>query len=146
MNIDSLIRIMQASVAPCVLISGIGLVLLSVANRLARPIDRIRLLCRELKGATQEEKPILREQIAILYKRCRLLQISTALATASIILVSAIILMLFSIFIFNVQLETLVELFFAGSIISLIVSLLFFILDIREALHSVKIEMDRYTI
>lgn len=144
MGIDNLIRIMQLSIAPCVLISGAGLLLLSMVNRLARPIDRIRLLCKELKAASEKEIPLLKEQISILYKRCVLLQASIALVTASIIWVSLLILILFSVFIFNLYPEKTIEFFFALGLICLILSLLFFLLDIRVALRSLKIEINRY--
>jgi len=134
---------MQASIAPCVLISGIGLILLSVTNRLARPIDRIRSLSSELKGATGEEALALKEQILILYRRCQFLRISVASAIASIFFVALIILLLFSIYLFDIHLEILIKSFFAASLICLIISLVYFLLDIRLALHSVKIEINK---
>ena len=143
-NIDNLIRILQASIAPCVLISGLGLLLLSMVNRLARPIDRIRLLCEDLKGAPREDVPILKEQILILYKRCQLLRNSIALMILSIFFVSIIILLLFLIFIFSIPLQFLVELLFTLSMISLIIALLFFLLDIRFTLKSIKMEIDKH--
>lgn len=144
MAIDNLIRIMQMSIAPCVLISGAGLLLLSMVNRLSRPIDRIRLLCKELKAAPEKEQPVLKEQIAILFKRCVLLQVAIALATASIIGVSLLILILFSVFVFHLYLESTIEFFFSASLLCLILSLVFFLLDIRIALRSIKIEINRY--
>ncbi len=144
MGIDTLTRILQASIAPCVLISGLGLLLLSIANRLGRPIDRIRLLCSELKTSSLEESANLKEQISILYKRCQLLQTSVALIVISVFFVSVIILLLFSTHIFYLHLENLIELLFMASLICLISSLVFFLLDIRAALHSVTIEIKKY--
>ena len=144
MSIDNLIKVLQASIAPCVLVSGLALLLLSMTNRLARPIDRIRLLSGELKRASKEDGLSLREQIKILYKRCRLLQTSITFTTVSILFVSLIILMLFSTYIFNIHLELLVEIFFMGSLICLIVAVIYFIWDIRFSLHSVKIEIDKH--
>ena len=104
MTIENLIGILQASIAPCVLISGLALLLLSMVNRLSRPIDRIRLLCGEVKRSLAEDLPLLREQITILYKRCQLLQSAITLTTLSIFLVSVIILILFLTYIFNIHL------------------------------------------
>ncbi len=36
------VQVLQASIAPCVMISGVGLLLLSFSNRLSRPLDRVR--------------------------------------------------------------------------------------------------------
>jgi hypothetical protein len=41
MVLDSMSTILQAAIAPTVLISGIGLLLLSMTNRYARPLDRL---------------------------------------------------------------------------------------------------------
>ena len=144
MSIDDLIKVLQASIAPCVLISGLALLLLSMTNRLARPIDRIRLLSGELRRIPKEEGTSLREQIKILYKRCHLLQTSITFTMVSILLVSVIILILFSTYIFNIHLESLVEIFFMGSLICLIAAVVYFIWDIRFSLRSVKIEIDKH--
>lgn len=141
MPIDNLTRILQASIAPCVLISGLGLLLLSIANRLGRPIDRIRLLCGDLKRGPREEIPALQKQITILYHRCQLLQTSAALIIVSIILAGLIILMLFTAYLFAISLEVPIEIFFIISLICLTLSLLFFLRDIQVALNSIKIEI-----
>jgi len=143
MTTQDLIQVLQASIAPTVLISGVGLLLLSMVNRLARPIDRIRLLGRELKTASKQEAALLQEQIDILYKRCQLLQKVISLAIASIVCVSLIILLLFSTHIFNLNLSAAVEIIFTLGLIFLIGSLICFLWDIQQALHSVKIEINR---
>jgi len=141
---DSLIKILQASFAPCVLISGLGLLLLVLTNRLARPIDRIRLLCKELTALSGHDKQTVQDQVMILYQRCRLLQASIALTTLSIFFASVIVFVLFFTYILEVQSGILVKFFFAASLLSLISSLLCFMLDVRLSLHSVKMEVDRH--
>ena len=140
---DDLIKVLQASFAPCVLISGLGLLLLTLANRLGRPLDRIRILCRELEHAPREEKKALQEQIQILYKRSRFLQFSLALVTLSMFFVSTIILTLFGAFTLHVDLVLLIKLFFAMSILCLMASLFFFFLDIQFVLNSIRLQITR---
>ena len=140
---DDLIRVLQASFAPCVLISGLGLLLLTLTNRIAKPIERIRLLCRELERAQEKETPALREQVRILYRRARLLQASIALLVASIFFVSVLMFMLFSAFVFHVPVEFLVKLLFMASLVCLMTALLFFMMDVRMALNSIKVEINR---
>ena len=142
-NIDNLIRILQASVAPCVLISGLGLLLLSLVNRFARPMDIIRSLCENLKSAPHEEIPLIKEQVMVLYQRCQLLRSSIALIILSIFFVSGIILSLFLIFVFNAPLQLFVELLFILSMASLISALVFFLLDIKLTLKSVKMNIEK---
>ena len=56
-----LVQALQASIAPCVLISGDGLLLLSLSNRLSRPIERIRHLCDVIKAHPQRDHDAARE-------------------------------------------------------------------------------------
>lgn len=142
MTIDDLIKILQASIAPVIMISGIGLILLTMTNRLGRSIDRIRLLTSELSTATQEKRKQLRPQIDILFRRCRYLQTAIVLATTSIFSVSVIILLLFSIYTFHINLVPMVQVLFVFGLISLIFALVFFLRDIGLALSSVRIEIE----
>ncbi|MFH1857550.1 MAG: DUF2721 domain-containing protein [Candidatus Omnitrophota bacterium] len=143
---ENVVGVLQASFAPCVLVSGLGLLLLTMSNRLSRPIDRIRQLCRELETTSDKEIPSLQEQIRILYKQCRLLRASIAFITISIFFAATIIFLLFFSYRFGIHLEFLVEAAFAASLISLIASLVFFLLDIRLSLNSVKMEIERHLV
>jgi len=141
MTVDGLIKVLQASIAPCVLISGAGLLLLSMTNRLSRPIDRIRLLCADSRKAPSDVRPIIREQIDILYRRCQFLRVAILLAGVSISFVSLIILMLFVSYTLDIQLVYLIEFSFLASLICLILSLVFFLTDVNLSLQSIKIEI-----
>ena len=144
MSIEDLVRILQASIAPCIFISGLGLLLLSMTNRLTRPVDRIRSMFHEIDSASSEQTALMHKQMAIYYKRCRLLQIAIALIVASIFFVSVIMLMLFSTLVFDLQLVFFIKLFFMISLVCLIVALTFFLFDIRITLKSLKIEVKKY--
>ena len=48
MPIPAVVQILTASIAPVIVISGVGLLLLSITNRYGRAIDRARLLMRDL--------------------------------------------------------------------------------------------------
>jgi hypothetical protein len=50
----SVVQILTASIAPVIVISGVGLLLLSISNRYGRAIDRARLLARELGESDSE--------------------------------------------------------------------------------------------
>ena len=142
MNTDDIIKILQGSIAPTILISGVGLLLLSMTNRLARSIDRARELCKEIQESPGKDHSQTYHQIDILYLRCRYLQTTVALATTTIICVSIIILALFSMFVFQVNLIYFVQILFTVGLLTLIASLLLFLRDISLGLNSVKIEIE----
>lgn len=143
MSTENFIQSLQASIAPCIFLSALGLVLLSMTNRLGRSIDRIRNFTAVLKAATaKDEEALLRGQIAILYRRSRILQMAIGLVATSMFFVSVIMLMLFSTLAFNIELIALIKLFFIASLVCFNLSLVFFFWDIRLSLGSLKIEMD----
>ncbi len=144
MGIADLIVILQTSMAPVVLISGIGLLLLSMTNRIGRPIDRIRALTQELRHAEGDQRRILLEEIDILYHRAKLLRVAVTLAVLSIFLVATMILALFVAVTFGTSLEGVIELLFSGSLLSLVASLALFLWDIQLGLNSIKLEIDRW--
>lgn len=51
MSLTQLIPTLQLAIGPVILISGVGLLLLSMTNRFGRIIDRARALNRDLRGA-----------------------------------------------------------------------------------------------
>ena len=144
MSITDLLMILQTSMAPCVLISGVGLLLLSMTNRIGRPIDRIRVLTHELRRAEGDQRRILLEEIDILYKRAILLRVAVTFSILSIFLAATIILALFVTATSGASLEVVIELLFSGSLLSLVVSLVLFLWDIQLGLESIKIEIDRW--
>lgn len=143
MTMDILIQNLHAAIAPCILLSGLGLLLLSMTNRLSRTIDRIRAFTAALKTASGAEKPFMLAQIGILYRRSRLLQAAIGLILISIFFVSSIMLMLFSALAFNIRLVALIQLFFTASLACLIVALILFFWDIRLSLASIQVEMEQ---
>ncbi len=144
MNIANLLVVLQTSLAPCVLISGVGLLVLSMTNRLGRPLDRIRALTGEIKQVDGEQKEVLLEEIDILYRRARLLQAAVTFSVLSIFFVATIIFSIFVTVTFEAGLEGLIVVQFSASLIALVVSLLLFVWDIQLGLNSIKIEIDRW--
>jgi hypothetical protein len=55
-TVAELIPVLQVAVGPVILVSGVGLLLLTMTNRLARVIDRSRLLYRELRDHPSTER------------------------------------------------------------------------------------------
>ena len=141
MNALACIPALQGSIAPCVLISGAGLLLLSMSNRLARPIERIRYLCEQIKAHPNTEHSHAQEQITILYKRSKLLRNAILCITCSIALVTVIILLLFLGNLFVLPVTILIDSFFILSLVFLTISMVFFLLDIYWSLDSLRIEI-----
>ena len=89
--LNEIVPVLQVAIGPVILISGVGLLLLTMTSRLGRTIDRARLLKAELSKRTDEERAQALAQVAILYRRARVVRLSIILATLSALLASALI-------------------------------------------------------
>ena len=140
--ISELIPILQIAVGPVILVSGIGLLLLTMTNRLGRVVDRARLLGHELKNAPAGEQEALRAQLRILSGRAELIQLAITLASVSVLLAAVLVIVLFSTALFRLEVAWLIGLLFIGCMLSLIASIAAFILDVNRSLVAMRLELE----
>lgn len=143
MTLADLIPTLQMAIGPVILISGVGLLLLSMTNRFARIIDRSRLNARELQTAPDGGRHRLHEQLAILSKRARLVRAAIATAALSVLLAALLIIGLFLGILLHINAAALIVTLFVLCLLSLIVSLVLFILDINLSLKALWLEMTK---
>jgi len=137
-----LIQVLQTAISPVVLVSGIGLLILSMTNRFAHTTDRIRLLIKQLEDSNYDEQDHRRRvQIRILYRRSRVLLLAISLALASILFVSLLVTALFSTFFINIDLQGTVIILFTVSLLCLVASVVLFIQDMSLALKALTEEL-----
>ena len=91
-----LIPVLQVAIGPVILISGVGLLLLSLTNRLGRAVDRSRALAREVREVSEIERQRLKSQIDILYRRARVIRLAFIMGALSVLLVAVLIIVFFS--------------------------------------------------
>ena len=145
MNVPSLpqlIPILQLAVGPVILISGVGLLQLSLTNRLGRLIDRARLLSRE-RAAGAGAAALLAARIAIIDRRAGILQRSITLGATTVLLVSVLILVLFVSALLELDSGLIVIALFCTALLTLIGSTLFFLQEMRLALEALHLETRR---
>jgi Cu/Ag efflux pump CusA len=123
------------------LISGVGLLLLTLANRFGRAVDRVRQLLREMRGAPEDVRKRLAGEVANLYERARLIQRSIIFSTISLLFAAVLIITLFLTALMKWESALVISLLFICCLVSLIISLIAFIMDIRLSLLALKMEM-----
>ena len=139
-NLEGLTRLLQASISPVALISGVGLLLLSQTNRFSRITDRLRELAR-LRRELPARDEGLERQIAIFHLRARILRTAITGAIASLLLASVLVLTLFVSAVVQVVFHRLVLVLFALSLVCLVVSLVLFLEDMHLSLKAVEAEL-----
>ncbi|SRR6266700_764754 len=141
MHLTDLVPILQMAIGPVILISGVGLLLLSMTNRLGRAIDRSRLLAEALRKAEASERARLSSQLRILSRRARLIRLAIIFSTVSVLLAGILIIALFLAALMGVEIAGLLIMLFVGCIGSLIASLAVFIADINVSLSALMLEI-----
>jgi hypothetical protein len=142
--VESLKTFLQNGISPIVLISGVGLILLSLTNRLARTIDRSRSIVAELEKGETKRKELKIEELKILVKRSRILRGSIASISFSILCSSLIIPVLVINALFQVEF-TLVGIFlFLLSVMGIILSAVLLCIDVTLTLKALDHEVKEY--
>lgn len=143
--VTKIVGILAASIAPVIVISGVGLLLLSMTNRYSRVIDRARELTRDLDAAGEEaRRNILLQELLITYRRARILRLAIILSSVSILFVVVAVLSLFAAQVLGaVDYVSLPS--FGLCLIALLGSLYFFIRDVSISLHALELEISLYT-
>ena len=144
MNIESFTKLLQLSISPIALISGAGLLLLSITNRLGRSIDRSRHMVVEIDKKHVLEGPQKHEQLKVLLRRSELLRNSVFFTGFSIFLSTLMILGLFLRVFTGWECETMVLCFLFLSVACLCISTIFFLLDVSLALKALRVEVAKY--
>jgi hypothetical protein len=142
-GIDQVTHVLQMSISPVALISGVGLLLLSMTNRAGRTTDLVRGLAREARTASPGEREVISEQILILYQRSNTLSLSIGLAVTSILCTTVIVFCLFAISFFRLHLEAAVMALWVGGMAALIASLGLFLKDNMLVLRALRLEARR---
>ncbi|MDH4228779.1 MAG: DUF2721 domain-containing protein [Nitrospirota bacterium] len=145
-NVDlaHLTAILQASISPVALISGVGLLLMSLTNRFGRLTDRARDLGRQARTATPAEMARLDDQIVIIYRRVDILRASISLAAASILCASVMIIALFAAYTFNAPLHYFTIGTFILGAVCLLASIILFIKDVGMSLKALRMDLGEH--
>jgi hypothetical protein len=140
-RLSELIPVLQQAVAPVILISGVGLLLLSLTNRFGRAVDRSRQLIRERRELGEADRRQLDDQVKVLFRRARLIQQAIILGAGSVLFAAVLIITLFCIAWLKLELAWLIEILFGACLLTLILSLVLFILEIHLSLKALKLEL-----
>jgi len=141
--IHDLIPVLQVAIGPVILISGVGLLLLTLTNRLGRAVDRSRAQDRQLRDVGPDERRGLASQIDILYRRAKVLRLSIIMAGLSLLLAAVLIIVLFVSALAKLESGFILVVLFICCMASLIVSLVAFIRDVQLSLHALRLELGR---
>jgi hypothetical protein len=139
-HLHDLVPILQIAIGPMILVSGVGLLLLSMTNRLGRVIDRSRALSTELRSGPVHRDRLIK-QLEILATRARLVRQAITLAIVSVLSAAVLIITLFVAAVFALEVGILVVVLFVSCMVALIGGLVAFLRDINLSLAALAFEL-----
>lgn len=129
----------QLAVAPVFLLSGIGVFLGVLTNRLARIVDRARKVEEGLRQAASAAAAESRGQLRVAARRARLINVSITLSTVAALLVALVVALIFASTFVPINLATSVAILFVLAMVALIGGLMSFLLEVRVATEALRI-------
>lgn len=137
--ISSIAQTIQLAIAPVFLLAGIGSILNVLAGRLARVVDRYRVL-EQLHAASEgEEHYRYVLELRVIDRRMRLANMAIALIVASAIVVCTLVALLFVTQLAGLAFRVAVAVAFVLGMALLVAGLVLFLVEINLALRSVAV-------
>ena len=126
-------HLIQVALTPIFLISAIGVTLNVLTSRLARIVDRARVL--ENSGTD------VHGMLRVLARRARFINAAITLITVSALFIALVVVMLFVNAFLRWDLSAFIAIMFILSMVSLAASLLAFLIEVRIATNTLRFEM-----
>lgn len=140
---SSLLSIIQLSITPVILISGMGALMLTLTNRFGRIVDRTRALAGQMRQATGDERRHLENQLDILWRRAQLVRMAVTFDGLSMLVACLLIGAIFAGALVGWRIEGLMVCLFGGSVALLITAIVAFLRDIALSLGALRLEVER---
>ncbi|HJV80195.1 DUF2721 domain-containing protein [Noviherbaspirillum sp.] len=131
-------HIIQLAIAPVFLLTGVGTNLTVLTNRLARIIDRSRILEDRIATTTGADHSEAYQELATLYRRAHLINHAITLSTSCALLVCIVIAALFIGDALNLELAKVIALCFVLGMFALIGSFVFLLREIFVATRNLS--------
>ena len=132
-----IVHLIQSAVAPVFLLSGVGVTLGVLTNRLARIVDRARFL-EQLTHAESARAKSTSDSLRVLARRAHYINIAITLCTIAALLVSLVVMSLFASAFVAINLSALIAILFVLAMVCLTASFAFFLMEVRLATSTLQ--------
>ena len=129
-QISDIGHVIQLAIAPVFLLTGVGTMLMVLTNRLARIIDRARLLEERLHAVPDDRRAEIYTEMDLLSHRAWMVNIALTLSTSCALLVCLVIALLFVGSALRIDMDTIISIMFVTAMAALVGSLSIFLREI----------------
>jgi hypothetical protein len=137
--VSTVAHVIQLSVAPVFLLSGVGALLGVFINRLGRVVDRARVLESRLPETAEPAREAIHAELATLSRRAQLINWATSLCALCAILICLVIAALFIGSFLALDVSALVGVLFVVAMLMLTLGLMSFLKEVHLATMTMRI-------
>jgi hypothetical protein len=139
----SFLPIIELAITPVIMLSGVGALMITLTNRMGRVVDRTRSLAGQMRQAAPGDRPHVESQLAILWRRAKLVRLSVTFAGLSMLLSCVLVMIIFVDGALRREAGLELVVIFAASVICLIAALVAFLRDIWMSLWALSLEVEK---
>ena len=142
---ENVAKLIQLALGPVFLLSGVGITLSMLTQRLARIVDRARSL-EELRERTQDEKRLKRidKDLRAIWRRTKYINSAIALSTVSALLTTLVVTLLFASEFTRLTIGGVVAILFSAAMVCLSLAFLMFLIEVRISTNTLRIGEHRH--
>lgn len=142
---ENIAKLIQLALGPVFLLSGVGITLSMLTQRLSRIVDRARTLEGQRERTTEADllKRIDKDLRAI-FRRTKYINGAIALSTVSALLTTLVVTILFASEFSPMSVGVLVAVLFSAAMICLSLAFLLFLVEVRIAINTLRIGEHKY--
>lgn len=143
--LPSSLPLIQLSITPVILISGLGALVISMTNRMGRIVDRTRTLAGLARQAGVEERRHVEHQLRILFRRAKLMRLALTLVVSSMFVSGLLIMLMFLSALSGLDVAPVILGAFLVSVVLMLGGLAAFVADLWVSLAALNAEVERAT-
>ncbi len=138
LDVPDVTHAMQLALGPVFLLNGVGVLLAMLTARLARIVDRARVLEARLPVAAEAEAAELDQVFNVISRRARLVNRAITLATVALLLVATIVALLFAGAFVTIPTGAVVATLFVLCMAAVVGALWCFLLEVRISTQALR--------
>lgn len=135
-DLNEIAHIVQMALAPVFLLTGIAAFLSVLTARMSRIVDRGHLLSGLLNDGSNYDNH--KDEIAALSQRLKYAHLSIVFCSISAVIICSVVILIFVGAFANIHFGLPVAILFSLSMVSLIIALVSFLLEVRYSFNSIK--------
>lgn len=142
---ENVAHLIQLALGPVFLISGVGITLSMLTQRLSRIVDRARSLEDRREVTTEEGKlKLIDRDLRVILRRARYINSAIALCTTSALLTALVVTLLFAGEFTPMSVGGIIAIMFVASMVCLSTAFLMFLIEVRIATNTLRIGVQKH--